>query len=62
MTKEELAMKYIKSASVLLGGSFTVWDTYNGTTKKEGRKITIEYDKMEEKDEKEAYDKIPSRY
>ena len=62
MTKEELAMKYIKSASVLLGGSFTVWDTYNGKTKKEGRKITIEYDKMEEKDEKEAYDKIPSRY
>ena len=62
MTKEELAMKYIKAASVLLGGSFTVWDTYNGTTKKEGRKITIEYDKMEEKDEKEAYDKIPSRY
>ena len=62
MNKEELAMKYIKSASVLLGGSFTVWDTYNGTTKKEGRKITIEYDKMEEKDEKDAYNKIPSRY
>ena len=62
MTKEELAMKYIKSATVLIGGSFTVWDTYNGTTKKEGRKITIEYDKIEEKDEKEAYNKIPSRY
>ena len=62
MTKEELAMKYIKSASVLLGGRFTVWDTYNGTTKKEGRKITLEYDKIEEKDEKEAYNKIPSRY
>ena len=62
MNKEELAMKYIKSASVLLGGSFTVWDTYNGTTKKEGRKITIEYDKIEEKDEQDAYNKIPSRY
>ena len=62
MNKEELAMKYIKAASVLLGGNFTVWDTYNGTTKKEGRKITIEYDKIEEKDEKDAYDKIPSRY
>ena len=55
-------MKYIKAASVLLGGSFTVWDTYDGTTKKEGRKITLEYEKMEEKDEKEQYDKIPSRY
>ena len=62
MTKEELAMKYIKASSVLLGGNFTVWDTYNGTTKKEGRKITLEYDKIEEKDEKEAYNKIPSRY
>ena len=62
MNKEELAMKYIKAASVLLGGNFTVWDTYNGTSKKEGRKITIEYDKIEEKDEKDAYDKIPSRY
>ena len=62
MTKEELAMKYIKAASVLLGGSFTVWDTYHGTTKKEGRKITLEYEKMEEKEEKEQYNKIPSRY
>ena len=62
MTKEELAMKYIKAASVLLGCDFTVWDTYNGTSKKEGRKITLEYDKIEEKGEKEGYNKIPSRY
>ena len=49
MTKEELAMKYIKAASVLLGGNFNVWDTYNGTTKKEGRKITIEYEKWKKR-------------
>ena len=59
MTKEELALEYIKAASILLGGSFTVWDTYHGTTKKKGRKITLEYD---ENDEKHAYSKIPSRY
>ena len=62
MTKEELAMKYIESASVLLGGSFTVWDTYNSESRKEGKKITLEYEKIEEKDEKEQYNKIPSRY
>tara|TARA_A100000164_G_scaffold219499_1_gene194810 strand:+ start:36 stop:257 length:222 start_codon:yes stop_codon:yes gene_type:complete len=62
MTKEELAMKYIEAASVLLGGSFSVWDTYNSESRKEGKKITLEYEKIEEKDEKEHYNKIPSRY
>ena len=62
MTKEELAMKYIEAASVLLGGSFTVCDTYNSESRKEGKKITLEYEKIEEKDEKEQYNKIPSRY
>jgi len=62
MTKEDQALEYIKYASDLLEGNFTVWDTYHGTSKKEGRKITIEYDKIEEKEEKEGYNKIPSRY
>ena len=62
MTKEELALKYIKAASVLLGGNFTVWDTYNSESRKEGKKITLEYEKIEEIEEKEHYNKIPSRY
>ena len=62
MTKEELALEQIKQASILLDGNFTVLSTYSSTTKKEGRKIVVEYEKMEEKDEKEQYDKIPSRY
>tara|TARA_B100000131_G_scaffold261087_1_gene257100 strand:- start:18 stop:206 length:189 start_codon:yes stop_codon:yes gene_type:complete len=62
MNKEELALEQIKQASILLDGNFTVLSTYSSTTKKEGRKIVVEYEKMEEKDEKEQYDKIPSRY
>ncbi len=62
MNKEELALEQIKQASILLDGNFTVLSTYSSTTKKEGRKIVVEYEKMEEKDEKESYNKIPSRY
>ena len=62
MNKEELALEHIKQASILLDGNFTVLTTYSSTNKKEGRKIVLEYEKMEEKDEKEQYDKIPSRY
>ena len=62
MNKEELALEQIKQASILLDGNFNVLSTYSSTTKKEGRKIVVEYEKMEEKDEKEQYDKIPSRY
>lgn len=62
MNKEELALEQIKQASILLDGNLTVLSTYSSTTKKEGRKIVVEYEKMEEKDEKESYNKIPSRY
>ena len=62
MNKEELALEQIKQASILLDGNFTVLSTYSSTTKKEGRKIVVEYEKIEEKDEKESYNKIPSRY
>ena len=62
MNKEKQALEYIKYASDLLGGNFNVLYTYNSATRKEGRKIVLEYEKMEEKDEKEQYDKIPSRY
>mgnify|MGYP003300985128 FL=1 len=62
MSKEKQALEYIKYASDLLGGNFTVLTTYSSSTKKEGRKIVLEYEKIEENDEKEQYDKIPSRY
>ena len=62
MSKEKQALEHIKQASILLDGNFTVLSTYSSTTKKEGRKIVVEYEKMEEKDEKEQYDKIPSSY
>jgi len=62
MSKEDQALEYIKTASDLLGGNFNVFSVYTSKNKKEGRKIVIEYEKIEENDEKEDYDKIPSRY
>ena len=62
MSTEDKALQYIKTASNILGGNFNVLCTYNSETRKEGRKIVIEYEKIEEIDEKEDYDKIPSRY
>ena len=62
MNKEELALEHIKQASILLDGNFTVLTTYSSTNKKEGRKIVLEYEKIEENNEKEQYNKIPSRY
>ena len=62
MKIEDEALQYIKTASDLLGGNFNVFSVYTNKNKKEGRKIVIEYEKIEENDEKEGYNKIPSRY